>query len=78
MRVFFAEPWLLWRPGPKLEVDGAEKQVDRDTLVSRTLTVAPGSLAYERALSRERRAGGPPEAAGPSNGTHQPCDQRPM
>jgi hypothetical protein len=34
--------------------------VDRDTPVSRTPTVAPGSPAHhERALLRERRAGGP-------------------
>jgi hypothetical protein len=33
--------------------------VDRDTPVSRTPTVAPGSPAHKRALLRERRAGGP-------------------
>jgi hypothetical protein len=33
--------------------------VDRDTSVSRTLTVAPGSLARKHALSRERRVRAP-------------------
>jgi hypothetical protein len=39
--------------------DRAQEQVDWDTPVSRTPTVAPGSPARERALLRERRAGGP-------------------
>jgi hypothetical protein len=39
--------------------------VDRDTPVSRTLKVAPGSLARERALLRERRARGPQKLLGP-------------
>jgi hypothetical protein len=39
--------------------------VDRDTLVSRTPTVAPGSLARGRALLRERRARGPQKLLGP-------------
>jgi hypothetical protein len=39
--------------------------VDRDTPVSRTPTVAPGSLARERALLRERRARGPQKLLGP-------------
>jgi hypothetical protein len=39
--------------------------VEQDTLVSRTPTVAPGSLARKRALSRERRARGPQKLLGP-------------
>jgi hypothetical protein len=39
--------------------------VDRDTPVSRTPTVAPGSLARERALSGERRVRGPQKLQGP-------------
>jgi hypothetical protein len=39
--------------------------VDRDTPVSRTLIVAPESLAHERALSRERRVRGPQKLLGP-------------
>jgi hypothetical protein len=39
--------------------------VDRDTPVSRTPTVAPGSLARERALLGERRARGPQKLLGP-------------
>jgi hypothetical protein len=39
--------------------------VDQDTLVSRTPTVAPGSLARERALSRKRRVKGPQKLLGP-------------
>jgi hypothetical protein len=39
--------------------------VDWDTPVSRTPTVAPGSLACRRALLRERRARGPQKLLGP-------------
>jgi hypothetical protein len=39
--------------------------VNRDTPVSRTPTVAPGSLARRRALWRERRARGPQKLLGP-------------
>jgi hypothetical protein len=39
--------------------------VDRDTPVSRTLTVAPGSLTRKRALPRERRVRGPQKLLGP-------------
>jgi hypothetical protein len=39
--------------------------VDRDTPVSRTPTVGPGSLARECALLRERRARGPQKLLGP-------------
>jgi hypothetical protein len=39
--------------------------VDRDTPVSRTPIVAPGSLARECALLRERRARGPQKLLGP-------------
>jgi hypothetical protein len=39
--------------------------VDRDTSVSRTPTVALGSLARERAFLRERRARGPQKLLGP-------------
>jgi hypothetical protein len=39
--------------------------VDWDTLVSRTPTVAPESLARERALLREQRARGPQKLMGP-------------
>jgi hypothetical protein len=46
-------------------VEGAQEQVDRDTPVSRTPTVAPGSLARERTLLRERRARGPQKLLGP-------------
>jgi hypothetical protein len=46
-------------PGPKLAVEGAQEQVDRDTPVSRTPTIAPGSLARKRALSRKRRVRAP-------------------
>jgi hypothetical protein len=45
--------------GRSRAVEGAQEQVDRDTPVSRTPTVAPGSLAHKRALSRERRVKGP-------------------
>jgi hypothetical protein len=40
-------------------VEAAQEQVDRDILVSKTPTVAPGSLALKRALPRERRVRGP-------------------
>jgi hypothetical protein len=39
--------------------------VDWDTSVSRTLTVAPGILACECALSRERRVRAPQKLLGP-------------
>jgi hypothetical protein len=39
--------------------------VDRDTPVSRTSIVAPGSLARERALLRERRDRAPQKLLGP-------------
>jgi hypothetical protein len=39
--------------------------VDWDTPVFRTPIVAPGSLAHERALLRERRARGPQKQLGP-------------
>jgi hypothetical protein len=45
--------------GRSWDVEVAQEQVDRDTPVSSTPTVAPRSLAYERALSRERRVRGP-------------------
>jgi hypothetical protein len=45
--------------GRSWAIEGAQEQVDRDTPISRTLTVAPGSLARGRALLRERRARGP-------------------
>jgi hypothetical protein len=57
--------------GRSWAVEGAQEQVDQDTPVSRTPIVALGSLAHERALLRERRVRGPPEATGPSNGTRQ-------
>jgi hypothetical protein len=39
--------------------------MDQDTPVSRTPTVASGSLARERTHLRERRAGGPQKLLGP-------------
>jgi hypothetical protein len=45
--------------GQSWAVEVAQAQVDRDTPVSSTPTVAPGSLAHKRALSRERRIRGP-------------------
>jgi hypothetical protein len=45
--------------GQSWAVEVAQEQVDRDTPISSTPTVAPGSLAHERALSRERRVRGP-------------------
>jgi hypothetical protein len=51
--------------GQSWAVEGAQEQVDRDTPVSRTPTVAPGNLAHERALLRERRARGPQKPLGP-------------
>jgi hypothetical protein len=62
MRVFsigLRSSFLPWA------VEGAQEQVDRDTSVSKTPTVAPGSLAHERALLRERRARGPHKLLGP-------------
>jgi hypothetical protein len=51
--------------GRSWAVEGAQEQVDRDTPVSRTPTVAPGSLARERALLREQRVRGPQKLLGP-------------
>jgi hypothetical protein len=51
--------------GRSWAVEGAQEQVDRDTPVSRTPTVAPGILARKRALSRERRARVPQKLLGP-------------
>jgi hypothetical protein len=51
--------------GRSWAVEGAHEQVDRDTPVSRTPTVAPGSLARKRALLRERRVRGPQKLLGP-------------
>jgi hypothetical protein len=45
--------------GRSWAVEEAQEQVDRDTPVSRTPTVAPGSLARKRTLTRERRVRGP-------------------
>jgi hypothetical protein len=57
--------------GRSWAVEGAQEQVDRDTLVSRTPTVAPGSPARKRALFLGVKGQGPTEAARPSNGTRQ-------
>jgi hypothetical protein len=65
MRVFSTSFGRCFTPGPKLAVEEAQEQVDRDTPVSRTPTVAPGSLARERTLLRGRRAGGPQKLLGP-------------
>jgi hypothetical protein len=51
--------------GQSWAVEGAQEQVDQDTPVSRTPTVAPGSLARKHALLRERRARGPHKLLGP-------------
>jgi hypothetical protein len=45
--------------GQSWVIKGALEQVDQVTPVSRTPTVAPGSLACKRALSRERRVRAP-------------------
>jgi hypothetical protein len=52
--------------------------VDRDTPVSRTLIVTPGSLARNRTLSRERRARGPQKLLGPPTAHVNARDQRIM
>jgi hypothetical protein len=51
--------------GRSWAVEGAQEQVDWDTPVSRTPTVAPGSPVRERTLLRGRRAGGPQKLLGP-------------
>jgi hypothetical protein len=51
--------------GRSWAIEVAQEQVDQDTPVSRTPTVAPGSLARKRALSREQRVKGPQKLLGP-------------
>jgi hypothetical protein len=51
--------------GRSWAVEEAQEQVNRNTPVSRTPTVAPGSPARERTLLRGRRAGGPQKLLGP-------------
>jgi hypothetical protein len=78
MRVFSNSFGCGCALGQSWAVEGAQEQVDRDTPVSRTPTVAPGSPARERTLLMGRKGREPPEAAGPSNGTRQPRGQRTM
>jgi hypothetical protein len=65
MRVFSNSFGHRCTLGQSWAVEEAQEQVDRDTLVSRTPTVAPGSPARERSLLRGRRAGGPQKLLGP-------------
>jgi hypothetical protein len=51
--------------GRSWAIEEAQEQVDRDTPVSRTPTVAPGSLAREHTLLRGQRARGPQKLLGP-------------
>jgi hypothetical protein len=51
--------------GRSWAIEGAQEQVDQDTPVSRTPTVAPESLARECALLRVQRARGPQKLLGP-------------
>jgi hypothetical protein len=64
--------------GQSWAVEGAQEQVDQDTPVSRTLTVAPRSLARKRALSRERRVRGPQKLLGPPTARVNTHGQRTM
>jgi hypothetical protein len=68
MRVFSNSFGHHCTPGQSWAIEEAQEQVDRDTSVSRTPTVAPGSSAHERTLLRGRRVGGPQKLLGPPTG----------
>jgi hypothetical protein len=59
MRVFSNSFGRRCTLGQSWAVEEAQEWVDRDTPVSKTPIVAPGSLARERTLLRGRRAEGP-------------------
>jgi hypothetical protein len=64
--------------GRSWAIEGAHEQVDRDTSVSRTPTVAPGSLTRKHALSREQRVRGPQKLLGPPTARVNARGQRTM
>jgi hypothetical protein len=80
MRVFSNSFGRRFTLGRSWAVEEAQEQVDRDTPVSSTPTVAPGSLARERTHLRGRRARGPQKLLGPpmarvNRAVRGPCEE---
>jgi hypothetical protein len=80
MRVFSNSFGHRFTLGQSWAIEEAQVQVDQDTPVSSTPTVAPGSPARERTHLRGRRAGGPQKLLGPpmacvNHAVGGPCEE---